>query len=133
MYLSNEESLEDAYAKAYAAGNRRFTYDGKTYTTTSYTDAGKNYLQLMYDAEFERGRDGKVSEATQNKLNEAKSIWANDEMKRFGIDARTLGAESGSGYPVATSYNIANNVGQFGYDHGARRMMMAADGYLDLG
>lgn len=133
MYLSNEESLEDAYAKAYAAGNRRFTYDGKTYTTTSYTDAGKNYLQAMYDAEFERGRDGKVSEATQNKLNKAKSIWANDEMKRFGIDARTLGAESGSGYPVATSYNIANNVGQFGYNHGARRMMMAADGYLDLG
>lgn len=133
MYLSNEESLDDAYAKAYAAGNRRFTYDGKTYTTTSYTDAGKNYLQAVYDAEFERGRDGKVSEATQNKLNEAKSVWANDEMRRFGIDARTLGAESGSGYPVATSYNIANNVGQFGYNHGARRMMMAADGYLDLG
>jgi hypothetical protein len=80
MYLSNEESLEDAYAKAYAAGNRRFTYDGKTYTTTSYTDASKNYLQAIYDAEFERGRDGKISEATQNKLNNAKSAWANDEM-----------------------------------------------------
>lgn len=133
MYLSDEESLEDAYAKAYAAGNRRFTYNGKTYTTTSYTKAAQNYLQALYDAEFEKGKDGEISSKTQKRLNEMKAAWANDEMSRFGIDARTLGSESQSGYPVATSYNIANNIGQFGYDHGGRRMMMAANGYLDLG
>lgn len=133
MYLSDEESLEDAYAKAYAAGNRRFTYNGKTYTTTSYTKSAKNYLQALYDAEFEKGKDGEISSKTQQRLNEMKAAWANDEMSRFGIDARTLGSESQSGYPTATSYNIANNIGQFGYDHGGRRMMMAANGYLDLG
>lgn len=133
MYLSDEESLEDAYAKAYAAGNRRFTYDGKTYTTTSYTKAAQNYLQALYDAEFEKGKDGEISSKTQQRLNEMKAAWANDEMHRFGIDARTLGSEAQSGYPVATSYNIANNIGQFGYDHGGRRMIMAANGYLDLG
>jgi hypothetical protein len=64
MYLSKEESLNDAYAKAYAAGNRRFTYDGKTYTTTSYTQASKDYLQALYDAEFEKGKTGTVSKET---------------------------------------------------------------------
>lgn len=133
MYLSKEESLNDAYAKAYAAGNRRFTYNGKTYTTTSYTQASKDYLQALYDAEFEKGKTGTVSKETQKRLDELKTVWANDEMQRFGIDARTLGGTPSSGYPVATNYNVANNVGQFGYDHGARRMMLAANGYVDLG
>lgn len=133
MYLSNEKSLEDAYAKAYAAGNRRFTYDGKTYTTTSYTKPAQDYLQALYDAEFEKSRDGKISDETQKIITNAKAAWANDELHRYGIDARTLGSESHSGYPVATNYNISNNIGQFGYNNGVGRMIMTADGYLDLG
>ena len=132
MDLSEESSLEDAYTKAYAAGNRTFIYGGKKYNTTSYTKTAHDYLQAQYDAEYEKQTTGKISEKTQKKLNDAKIDYATDEMKRFGINNFALRGESSSGYPLEKNFNIANNVGQFGYNHGVARMITAANGYQDL-
>lgn len=133
MYLSDEESLEDAYAKAYAAGNRSFTYKGKTYNTTSYTDAAAAYLQAIYDADFEKQLNGEISPETQKRLNKTKAAWGNDELKRFGINNYALRGSTAAGYPLVSSFNIADNVGLFGYNNGVNRMYNASKGFLDLG
>lgn len=132
MYLSDEDTLENAYAKAYAAGNRSFTYKGKTYDTTSYSDKAAEYLQAVYDADFEKKLNGDVSAETKERLNKAKTAWGNDELQRFGINNYVLRGSSSSGYPLVGAYNIADNIGLYGYSNGVSRMINASKGYQDL-
>ncbi len=133
LYLSDEDTLEDAYAKAYAAGNRSFTYKGKTYNTTSYSDKAAKYLQAIYDSDFEKKLNGDISAETKERLNKAKAAWGNDELQRFGINNYALRGSSSSGYPLVGAYNIADNVGLYGYSNGVSRMINASKGYQDLG
>lgn len=130
--LNNEPSLQDAYSKAYASGNRDFLYGDKIYHTTSYTPAAQAFLQAHYDLEYEKALHGQASDETVKAYEAAKAKWDNDELQRFGIDDYFLRGTSTAGYPIATGYNWANNVGQFGYDHGVARSWNAMNGVLDL-
>lgn len=132
MNLTKEETLQDAYIKALASGNRSFVFNGKTYNTTAYTKTAQDYLQARYDAEFEKSTTGKVSPETLKRLDETEAAWTNDETSRFGINHDMLGRDHRAGYPIAENWNVTDNVGQYGYQHGVARMHNAANGYLDL-